>query len=85
MDGPSAERTQARRADFLTLIEATLPHAIAYGMPAEQALNWQVAAKAAQANLLHHAKFSADERRADRARQASDASLHACDGLLLGA
>lgn len=71
-DGPASEDAARRRDLFVELAEAAAEPALA--------LNWRVAAKAAQRHLLDAAAFGPQ---GDAGRHAR-AALAACDRLLLG-
>jgi hypothetical protein len=80
----ASDRTVSLRAEFDALVEAVMPDAVGWGMPAEMPMHWRVAAKAAQADLLATAVFSLDPQRALRARRAAEERLAECDGVLIG-
>jgi hypothetical protein len=80
---PSA--AEARRDLFAEMLEAVLPHAIDAGLPPALPLSIRIEAKAAQADLLHRAAFSADVLASVPARKAADRYIAECEAMLLGA
>lgn len=84
-DGPASEVTAKHKATFDDVIAALLPDAHKQGMPRRQALIWQVEAKMSQAVLMQQATFGTDARRVQAAKQAAQARIDECSGLLLGA
>ena len=82
-EGDVSDDSQEIANQFADLMDATMPDAIAYGMPGRQALSWRVEAKMAQIVLLHEATFHTDVGRADRARQRAAQNIAACAGLTL--
>ena len=84
-DGQASEAAEERAKTFQTLVDAVMPDAISYGMPARQALSWQVDEKMVHLALMQRATFEADPRRVEPARIRVDASIAQCEQLLLGA
>lgn len=78
-DGPASEITQALRDGHLALLEASLT-----ADQAEDALNWRIEAKAAQAALLSLATFGPDPATRLRASLRAEELVSACSALLLG-
>ena len=74
----------ARAALFSSMLEAVLPDAVDYGLPATQAVTWQVQAKAGHAKLLSASVFGMIPERARPARAAARRDLEACDRLVFG-
>ncbi|MBN9886343.1 hypothetical protein [Salipiger abyssi] len=77
-------RDQALRSGFEALIAAILPDARAAGLDGRALLHRRLAAKAAQARLLHDAEFGTDPRRAARARLLASRHRAACAAMLPG-
>lgn len=84
VDGPASERTEELRDGFTALIDATLPDARAYGLPAPYAMHWRLTEKAAQAALLQTAQFGTDPMMAARSAAAAEARVAECTALLTG-
>ncbi len=82
-DGPASEHSDARRAEFETLIAAVQPDAHGRGVRGETILSWRIAAKSAQAQLLSQAAFQQGSARAEYARRTSVRLLDECRGGLL--
>jgi len=84
VDGPASVRTEELRDGFTALIDATLPDARAYGLPAPYAMHWRLTAKAAQAALLQTARFGTDPRQVMRSAEIAEARVAECTALLIG-
>ena len=84
VDPAASEVTAVQRAGFEDLVAAVLPDALAWGVPETMVMHWRVAAKAAQRELLAHATFGTDPRRAAWAGELAAARLAECGGLLIG-
>ncbi|ALG89846.1 MULTISPECIES: hypothetical protein [Actibacterium] len=80
---PDVGKTEALRADFDLLLEATLPDAVDYGMPPAQATQWRSLGWGEIATLLADADYSFDAGRAARARQMIDRRILDCNALIL--
>lgn len=84
-DGAVSEESQERRDLFADMLEAVLPDAVAYGMPAHQAMAWRIEAKAVQAALLSASVFNMVPGRAKPARAVAERNIARCDRLIFGA
>lgn len=71
------------RRGFDDLIDAVLPDALAFGVPAELPMHWRVSAKAAQRELLTLSTFGTDSAQGEKARGLAAARLAECTGLLV--
>ena len=83
-DGAASEVAEFKKASFEALLEATLPDAIAWGMPGRMAFDWRMTAKMAQATLLHRSTFTQDAYIKVRSRETAAAYLQFCEGQVLG-
>ncbi len=83
-DGAASEETEMRRAAFVDLIDAVLPHLRDRGVDGKQVLHWRIEAKLAQASLLQRATFGEPGREMRQARMVSQQYIQQCNGLLLG-
>ncbi|MGV6849571.1 MAG: hypothetical protein ACWA5A_14450 [Marinibacterium sp.] len=83
-DGAASETADAQRAAFEALLDAVLPDARDWGMPGEMALQWRLAAKLAQAELLQRSTFQSDSSIAETSRHAADRLFGECRGWVLG-
>jgi hypothetical protein len=81
-DGAASEETARRRAAFLDMLDAVLPHAEAQGLPPGTAMSWRVTARAEQSALLTRAAFATDPRARAPALVAAEAREAACVALL---
>jgi len=84
MDQPAWAATLDRRDSFDMLLEATLPDAIAHGVPQGEAKRWRATGWSEIAVLLADSSYSFDEGRAQRARAALQARIGDCQAVLLG-
>jgi hypothetical protein len=84
IDPASADGVAEMRDDFDAVIEAVLPDALAWGLPAAMPMHWRVSAKATHGALLSTATFGLDPAQAARARKIATAHLAACNGILIG-
>ncbi|MBY6005452.1 hypothetical protein KUV62_16120 [Salipiger bermudensis] len=73
---------QRQRRGFEDLIAAILPDAHAAGLDGPRILHQRIAAKFAQAQLLHTASFHRDTRRAAHARELAERELARCTAIL---
>ncbi|SFQ94974.1 hypothetical protein [Poseidonocella sedimentorum] len=80
-DGPASERSEARRALFADLIDATLP--LAEGVDGRKVLAWRINAKFAHAALLQRARFSTEPAPLRQAKRLADGHLALCEAMLL--
>ncbi len=78
MHDPVAEEREAKRAEFITLLDAVAP--IGSG---RDVLNHRISAKVAQAALLNAASFSTDQGMRARFERQAEAHLRVCRGYLL--
>ena len=83
-DGAGSEDTQLRRATFLELLDAVLPHLRDRGIDRHHVLHWRIEAKQAQAQLLRRATFGKPGRTMRQARMTSTQYIQHCNSLLLG-
>ncbi|MGC9370741.1 MAG: hypothetical protein ACP5DX_14475 [Paracoccaceae bacterium] len=84
MDQPGWTATLDRRDSFDLMLEATLPEAIAHGVPRDEAKRWRAHGWTEIAVLLADSSYSFDEGRARRARAALQARIGDCQSVLLG-
>lgn len=84
-DGVASEQAEDQKKIFETLLEAVMPHALAWGMPGHMALDWRLTAKHAQAQLLQKGAFQTDDDIARRSRHVATALLSDCHMFVLGA
>lgn len=82
--GIASETAEDRRALFVTLLDAVLPDALAYGMPEQQSMSWRIEAKAGHARLLSAAVFGMRKTEATNAREAASRYIANCDRFILG-
>jgi len=82
-DGPESERTQARRDQFVGLLEVTVQDAVADGMPGNLVMGWRLNAKVAQADLLRKSRFATDPRLAAHATIRAETLIRDCDRWIL--
>lgn len=81
-----AANTSARLSDeFDLLLDATLPFAVADGMPHDQGRIWWSRGWSEVAALLSDMDHSFDTGLSDRARKAVDDRIRACTAVLIGA
>ncbi|WP_141246537.1 hypothetical protein [Actibacterium ureilyticum] len=80
---PDANQTERFSADFLMLLEATLPAAIADGLTPQQAVTWRSSGWVEVAYLLADRYYSHDPTRIDRATQRLSERLSHCRDLIL--
>jgi len=73
-----SDKTQTLIAHFEALLDATLPDALAYGMPESMMWQWRVAAQQGHGLMLIQAHYGADTYAAAQAKHATAASLAAC-------
>lgn len=85
LQDPGYPATQTSRETFDLLLDATLPSAIAHGVPEGQALRWHSVGWSEVAVLLADADYSFDSLRAEKARQALDLRIQDCNALILSA
>jgi len=83
LHGRPGTEAEARRAQFVTLIEALFPSAIDGGLAPHQALSWRIDAKMAQATLLQSAEFATDPAMRTPAAHLAARYITACRQLLL--
>jgi len=81
---PDLEATLEHRDMFDLMLEATLPDAVAFGVPESQPVRWRSEGWTETAVLLADISYSFDSGRAKRARAALDTRIGDCRGLLLG-
>jgi hypothetical protein len=82
MGGDGAE-AEAGRGQFLDLLDAQHPAALAEGLSAPALLHARIAAKAAQARLLQLARFHTDAAQRRRAGAEARRAMAPCAALLL--
>ncbi len=80
---PEAAEIERLRSTFETLLEATLPDAIADGVGAGQAALWRNGGWREIAGLLADVDYSLDQRRADMAQNMLRRHIANCRALLL--
>lgn len=80
-DGPGSEVAADRYNTFGALIDAAMP---ASGLPGPKVLEWRIAAKVAQRQLLDRSAFAPDPGAKERAAGLADQAIGRCDRLLLG-
>lgn len=83
LDDPGAAEAKRLAGDFATLLDATLPAALAAGVPPNQPERWRASGWGEAAHLLAEARYSFDRRRAARAEAALAARLDDCRALIL--
>ena len=83
VSGEDPTRTEALRDGYESLLNAVLPYAVDYGMPAAQAADWRRQAWRAQTALLNDVAFSIDAGRAIRAQKTARERVAMCDDMLL--
>lgn len=71
------------REMFDSLLDATLPDAIDYGMPESAATQARVQAWQVHAHLRNRADYSLDDRRSTRAAERLARDLESCKALVL--
>lgn len=81
--GKDDTAAQARRRQFLDLIDALRPAAFDAGLTGPALLDARITAKFAQARLLQLATFHTDAARKRRAQAASRRAMAPCAALLL--
>ena len=81
-DGPASEDSARRRDQFADLPSAVSPDP--EPQVTAEILEWRVAARAAQRELLDTAAFVADRGRQQRAGRLASGYLVACDRLIAG-
>jgi hypothetical protein len=81
-DGPASEDSARRRDQFADLPSAVSPDR--EPQVTAEILEWRVAARAAQRELLDTAAFVADRSRQQRAGRLASGYLAACDRLIAG-
>ena len=80
---PNATRTGRAAADFEVLLGATLPDALAQGLPSAQAQRWQTQGWVEVARLLAEVQYSANSKRAVRAQAQLQSRVETCLDLVL--
>lgn len=83
LKNPQQSLTQQVLDDFDMMLDATLPAAIAQGVPPTQAVRWRSSGWSEIAALLSDVAYSFDHARAQRAEVAIDQRINACQNLLL--
>lgn len=78
-DGPASERTKARRADMIDMLDAVRPMDRRH-----EVLAMRIDAKVAQAALLTRATFNRDPIDMQRAKRLARQRVEDCTGVLLG-
>jgi hypothetical protein len=83
LDDPGAAEAKRLSEDFATLLDATLPAALAAGVPPNQPERWRASGWGEAAHLLAEVQYSFDRNRAARAEAALAARLDDCRALIL--
>ena len=83
LNEPDANGTAEMQALFDMLVEATLPDALAEGIPARAHENWRNDGWSEMATLLADVDYSIDMRRVNRARITLQTRLETCRALVL--
>ncbi len=78
INDPAAEEQEARRANFVALLDAVVTPDTGVAI-----LNHRISAKAAQAALLARASFAEDMTIRQQSRAQASLLLESCDGFLL--
>lgn len=85
MDQPEWMRMAETRETFDLMLDATLPEALAYGVPDGESTRWRAGGWSEVAVLLADAIYSSDTTRAERAQTALRARIGDCTALILSA
>jgi hypothetical protein len=83
LDDPGAAQAKRLSEDFAALLDATLPAALAAGVPPNQPERWRASGWGEAAHLLAEVQYSFDQGRAARAEAALAARLDDCRALIL--
>ena len=83
VSGKDPTRIEALRDGYDSLLNAILPYAVDYGMPASQAADWRQQAWRAQTVLLNDVAYSIDAGRAKRAQNTARDRIEICHNMLL--